>query len=91
MSKFKGTLGKWEVSPRHEVVNDSKGYAICQISGITNQHQWKANALLISKSPQMLEMLEEMYDHWSECGIGEKELDNYMSKIKALINEATEI
>jgi hypothetical protein len=48
-----------------------------------------ANLLLISKAPEMLEMLNEMYDEWCETGIGENKLSEYMIKTNQLIKEAT--
>jgi hypothetical protein len=51
----------------------------------------QANALLISKAPEMLEMLNEIYQEWCETGICENKLDSYMSQIKKLIKEATEL
>ena len=52
----------------------------------------KANALLISKSPQMLEMLEKVHELFDMLRFPtESEINEYKSEIKALINEATEI
>lgn len=51
----------------------------------------KGNASLISKAPEMLDMLKEMFDEWCETGIGENKLSEYMLKAKQLIKETTEI
>lgn len=66
MSEFKGTKGKWKCTIHmsgdrtHEVrrVDSDNGIAICVIR--TNNHdQARSNAQLISKVPEMLEMLKE--------------------------------
>lgn len=84
--EFKGTKGKWVVSESHITVNDEEGYGIAQKNGITNSEQWKANALLISKAPEMLEMLQrckEVFESLHQPFIS--------SDIEQLIKEATEI
>lgn len=48
----------------------------------------KANALLISKSPEMLEMLQDIYAKYEKDG---HLLNVSPSKIKQLIKEATEL
>jgi hypothetical protein len=48
----------------------------------------QANALLISKSPELLEMLKDIFNTWE----GNGNFDNdYFSNIKQLIKEATEL
>jgi hypothetical protein len=78
--EFKGTKGKWEVAKvkvfyfNVEVDNE----VICEI--ISPNNDGKANALLISKAPEMLEMLEKVLTAKFTC-----------EEIKQLIKEATEI
>ena len=79
--EFKGTKGKWEVCKTHKTITDYKGFTIAKEYGIRNSNEWKANALLMSKAPEMLEMLE-----WILSG---QNIDN--SEIEQLIKEATEI
>jgi hypothetical protein len=63
MTNFKGTKGKWILRQFPEgqmsvrTVDDSR--KIC-VSRVHNYEESEANLLLISKSPQMLEMLEKL-------------------------------
>ena len=94
MNQFKGTKSKWLLNafPKEKmsVMNKSKTKKIC-VSKVENYEESLANLLLISKAPEMLEMLNEMYQEWCETGICENKLDSYMSQIKKLIKEATEL
>jgi hypothetical protein len=56
MSEFKGTKGKWKLEniDNNWVVMSNDGNLV----GINNN---KANALLISKAPEMLAMLKNIY------------------------------
>jgi hypothetical protein len=98
MGEFKGTKGKWvqvkksgyfeplastlDISPEY---NEDNWICMMQNIGVINGNEAKANALIISKAPEMLEMLKEVSKHHqgghSEIGF----------KIKQLIKEATEI
>lgn len=86
--EFKGTKGKWYVSKAHKTINDEKGFGIAQETGIRNSNEWDCNALLISKSPDMLEMLKDIYSQYEKDG---HLLNVSPSKIKQLIKEATEL
>jgi hypothetical protein len=90
--EFKGTKGKWESV---EIENDKGSYwkvyggetSICNI--ITrNMNSAQANALLISKAPEMLETLIELrtgFEGWDR-------LPPYIQeKIHYLIKEATQL
>lgn len=65
---FKGTKGKWEISESSigfvYALNDKKERNVFSLfinnDGKVSQEEIKANALLISKSRQMLEMLKEL-------------------------------
>jgi len=86
MTQFKGTEGKWkmfkEFSKCYSVESDS--YIICNT--VTKLYPTdKANALLISKAPELLEMLERI--------VKSKLLDGstIQPEIEQLIKEATEL
>jgi hypothetical protein len=88
--EFKGTKGKWEINPKasRNVRCNNLTIANCS-SGQNgeNEIEEKANALLISKAPEVLEMLNElisanpMHDGWHEK----------ILKANKLIQEATTI
>lgn len=81
MTEFKGTKGKWVYDYEQESILSENGYIIADIFPIGQE----ANALLISKAPEMLEMLKLIVD---ECFIDHEPLE---LKIKQLIKEATEL
>ena len=82
--EFKGTKGRWYVSKAYKTINDEKGFGIAQENGIRNSNEWDANALLISKAPEMLEMLKKIL---KEDNLSKSEY----YEIKQLIKEATEL
>lgn len=55
--EFKGTPGKWEVELT-TVQTKRRLIANCIGNGITFSEEDKMNALLISKAPEMLELLQ---------------------------------
>jgi len=55
--EFKGTRGKWFNGIGTEIVSMSGQVKVSKVSG-SNYEEAKANALLISKAPEMLEMLQ---------------------------------
>lgn len=86
MSEFKGTKGKWEVSE----ANDNSGLHYIQssfrnalVARTCYMPLSKANALLISKAPEMLEMLKSILASEHLKGTIEE------SKVKQLIKSAT--
>ena len=93
MTNFKGTKGKWK---EHKnafccVISDT-GILVANCGGRTSNinpddliNEQKANALLISKAPEMLEMLEEIIQSQLLSG------STIDPKIKQLIKEATEL
>jgi len=98
--KFKGTKGKWyltEVDSEIQINCDTPNWNVCNIT--TNYEQDKANALLISKAPEILEehikdleLLQKVADQLDE--LGGFLWDDVMEKIavkKQLIQEATKI
>lgn len=74
-----------------DAINVIDVYADGRLEYSERINELKANALLISKAPEMLEMLERMYSHWCEVGLTETAVNNYMSETKQLIKQATEI
>jgi hypothetical protein len=98
MENFKGTKGKWLVSELNfDEIKSESGFSIADVwdmqAGIfPNPDEAKANALLISKAPEMLEMLEKLtlvFDNFRMPT--EANLKTYSSEIKQLIKEATEL
>lgn len=88
MDNFKFTKGKWYRNTKSKIVssvyseNEEK---LIHISG-KNNDEAKANALLISKAPEMLEMLKRISYNLKneECPFDDFEIDK-------LIKEATEL
>ena len=97
MSEFKGTKGKWKIkdikSTLETEINSSE-YRIAKVKHYKGKNfndpiekEAKANALLISKAPEMLEMLNEI----SKSGIGYPNSKINYVIIRQLIKEATEL
>jgi len=92
--EFKGTKTKWEL--RNNLVDitaEDKGLIITcytkgSIFGTITKEEAQANALLISKAPEMLEMLKDIIFTWNNNGNFDNE---YFSNIQKLIKEATEL
>jgi len=96
--EFKGTKGKWEhkivaqCSNRgvlvfrvfSDIQNSSIDKGICRIEVENNLLEQQANALLISKAPEMLEMLQSLVS-------SEMTPLAIRKQAKQLIKEATEI
>lgn len=95
--EFKGTKGKWIIkySDRdnsYDVVTKESFIA----STLNASNESKINALLISKAPEMLEMLKEIFKLINNNYDSEPELmkelgfdDKLFVKIEQLINSAT--
>ena len=88
--EFKGTKGKWYRNTKSSIVssvyseNEEK---LIHISGKNNEEA-KANALLISKAPEMLEMLQLWCMDMEERGHA---YGDCYTMTKQLIKEATEL
>lgn len=85
--EFKGTKGRWileEYKNDFSVTSECKSWIICQ--SVTKDKQDMYNALLISKAPEMLEMLEDVREDLVDLGRLDKAF-----KIDELINQATEL
>jgi hypothetical protein len=96
--EFKGTKGKWRnivLGDRNVIGNDENSTLhfidcwLAGIGGIETNEEAKANALLISKAPEMLEMLEKVLNlnNSAKEHISEK----FFSDVEQLIKEATKI
>lgn len=88
--EFKGTKGKWEKVGGIVYLDDNSKtiypYYECEGFGIEKE----ANALLISKSPEMLKMLEELLYDLEGVSIPTSMYDT-VKRAKQLIKEATEL
>ena len=98
MEQFKGTKGKWSVWGQDLVIakEDIEDDVICIKPQIkSSQKNWEANALLISKAPEMLEMLDSIIQCSSSiCNdSGEGMIIDFetFDEIQQLIKEATEL
>lgn len=99
--EFKGTKGKWLVDIGVGVTSiNSKRFpaGIDSIATIKNQfhnYETKANAILISKAPEMLEMLKQIDDALDQLWQKDDKniLFDYLNGIdtKQLIKSATEL
>lgn len=88
MSEFKGTKSKWDIFRQDNdiyIETESGNAAICSIVGGVGLEQDEANALLISKAPEMLEMLQYLSEKLGTAFEMEKQ------EINQLIKEATEL
>jgi hypothetical protein len=90
MTEFKGTKGKWTVSELNfDEIKSESGFSIADvwdmgIERFPNPDEANANALLISKAPEMLEMLGKCISMLGN--VGEFEM---AKEIQHLIKEAT--
>jgi hypothetical protein len=85
--EFKGTKGKWEISLNYIIANEQSiitAYGFYVKGRYTCTEETKANALLISKAPEMLEMLQSIVS-------SEMTLLAIRKEARQLIKEATEI
>ncbi|MYZ60766.1 hypothetical protein EH151_12805 [Elizabethkingia anophelis] len=98
--EFKGTKGKWildgiddELFMISSDVND-KGNVICQMPDeiVCKESlvHWKANAQLISKAPEMLEMLNKIIEEYKVGNHDNFIMSDLIDESEKLIKEATE-
>lgn len=96
MSNFKGTKGEWWITYSFDDLETGIGCNGSRIAEVKHYRNTKdpsneegyANALLISKAPEMLEMLELAC---IELETGGKKHWEIYSMMRKLIKEATEI
>lgn len=87
--EFKGTKGNWKVD---EYNNVSVGYnEIAFLNSSTPNLESRANAKLISKAPEMLEMLKILIQDIEEEGNYSRQTGYDLEEAKNLINEATNV
>lgn len=93
--EFKGTIGKWgisnQVGEKSELTKifNGDGNTVCAIyTKPFTETEKKANALLISKAPEMLEMLIECEQRLS---IETNSQCDFVNKVKELIKQATQL
>jgi hypothetical protein len=89
-TQFKGTHGKWLIKESYNkflIECDNPNWAI--VDSISNYSEDKANILLISKAPEMLEMLQEFVLDFDNGLIDDFQIAR--DRFEKLIKEATEI
>lgn len=100
--EFKGTKGKWDYEKKDQMFSifkkstkgklSDKDNTICGIWSIKKVD--KANALLISKAPEMLKMLKKLLINIDELELSNNDVEiivPIMAEAEQLIKEATEI
>jgi hypothetical protein len=84
--EFKGSKGKWEVESNDDYFTiKTKDDVICSSIIMDDEDEPIYNALLISKAPEMLEILKSLENDDNSIPIG------LWNKIQILIKEATEL
>lgn len=99
MSKFKGSKGEWKFeydnssSEWFDIFSDNGSLLSRNYNDkLKSFEEIKANALLISKAPKMLEMLKSVLEiQKSYIGSANIELVYKTKEIEQLIKEATEL
>jgi hypothetical protein len=100
MSEFKGTKGKWKLRNEHNLIFvESPKEEIKQPYGqeiladdYFNEEEKIYDALLISKAPEMLEMLKDLGGIFDKYSVDfESEFFKYKEPIQQLIKSATEL
>ncbi len=95
MNEFKGTKGKWQQSILRDrtfgIVNESNDIVCESPSFRKGFENWEANALLISKAPEMLEMLNSIVENYKSGNEDNFIMSNLIDKSEKLIKESTEI
>ena len=99
--EFKGTKGKWIIVNEFCDLESEKGESIASFhwnyedyhtTMVKNEIEGKHNALLISKAPEMLELINEFYLMCIQKTFPtEHELEYMAEKAEKLIKEATEL
>jgi hypothetical protein len=89
--EFKGTKGKWEVSKNSSTLStiDKKDFITCWVFP-AEKEEAHANALLISKAPEMLEMLQIYLADLNNI-IPSDAQRNKIQDVEQLIKESTEL
>lgn len=89
MSNFKGTKGPWIhvkfIDGQNSVRTVDDTRKIC-VPRVQNRDESDANMLLISKAPEMLEMLEKLHPIFKELNV-----NPLANEIEQLIKSCTEL
>ena len=80
MSEFKGTKDIWYINRWGNITSESS--EIAYMPSLTSKEQKEANALLISKAPEMLDMLKDIKDYLGS---------DKRQEVEQLIKEATQL
>lgn len=94
MAEFKGTKGKWNISSNNTFVlkkEDDNVLARLYYSNSENLKEVPYNALLISKSPEMLEMLNKAAEKLYSVENPSTSCIRLADEIIDLINQSTEL
>ena len=99
MTNFKGTQGKWVKNTYHNDITikgkeNHKYVANFRLTFSENDIdlRTKANALLISKAPEMLEMLQKIYNIENGAfGLKSFNVEDLKREIDSIIKSATEL
>jgi hypothetical protein len=98
--EFKGIKGKWSFEHEYDNKYKQDTFVISSYEANSNTfisvwsgmndgiEEARANALLISKAPEMLSMLQRIYSSWYTS---EPDEDLPIHEIQQLIKEATEL
>jgi hypothetical protein len=95
--EFKGTKGKWHIKENNATITDENENAILCWYGVATSTFWKnevelkANSLLISKAPEMLEMLKNTASLLSILAERYSFQTRRIEEIEQLIKQATKI
>jgi hypothetical protein len=86
--EFKGTKGRWHFDKKKAKVykEDGNVLCICYHTNIINKEESEPNALLISKAPEMLEMLKILLKEFKASDV---RTGHIKEDLKQLIKEAT--
>jgi hypothetical protein len=90
--EFKGTKGKWHIEEKKASIFDDNGDSVVCWYGVGTSTFWKnevelkANSLLISKAPEMLEMLKILLKEFKASDV---RTGHIKEDLKQLIKEAT--
>ena len=97
--EFKGTKQKWQISTNNEegilISTHPMSRDICTVWKYDNDflenQESKANALLISKAPEMLEMLNWFTENFTDVYHNGTDIDNKVLEARKLIKEITNL
>jgi hypothetical protein len=99
--EFKGTKGKWVLIEKYDEM-DTPSFSINSNESIIahcynlqiadgKQERAKANALLMSKSPEMLKILNWFVEYFDDLYVDASEVNDKVIETKQLIKEAIEL